>query len=276
MSLFIASLNSGSNGNCYYIGNGREAILVDAGLSCRETERRMLQLGLNIRTVRGVFVSHEHTDHIRGLEQLSRKYRIPVYITQATLYNSRLNLEPSLTNLMGVRSSHDLNGLCIQAFPKTHDAVEPCSFIVRGSGVVIGVFTDIGTACSGLTEHFRQCHAAFLEANYDEEMLEKGPYPYHLKRRISGGRGHLSNRQALELFVRHRPAHMSHLLLSHLSQDNNSPEKALSYFAGYHPEVNIQVASRHAAGALIHIEATYPVTDTTSLWQGAARQMALF
>src|SRR5437868_3422679 len=96
MSLFIASLNSGSNGNCYYIGNDKEAVLVDAGISCREIEKRMKRLGLSMEKVKAIFISHEHSDHIRGLEVTSRKFQLPVYITKGTLQNSSLNLDPKL------------------------------------------------------------------------------------------------------------------------------------------------------------------------------------
>src|SRR5271165_4648147 len=96
MSVFIASLNSGSNGNCYYIGNGQEAVLIDAGISCRETERRMLRLGLPIRRVKAIFVSHEHSDHINGVPVLAKKYQLPVYITQPTLIQGGLSIEEHL------------------------------------------------------------------------------------------------------------------------------------------------------------------------------------
>src|SRR5690606_28367188 len=114
--------------------------------------------------------------------------------------------------------------------PKFHDASEPHSFIVSCNEVTVGVFTDIGTPCENLVRYFRQCHAAFLEANYDEEMLEKGRYPYFLKERIRGGKGHLSNKQTLELFTSCKPSYMSHLFLSHLSRDNNSPDLVLDLF----------------------------------------------
>lgn len=230
MTLFIASLNSGSNGNCYYIGNQDEAVLIDAGLSCRETERRMQRMGLPLSRVRAIFISHEHDDHIRGLEVLSQRYQLPVYITQPTLDQCRLPPSPDLVRAFDPAGTVVIGGLAIKALPKNHDASDPYSFTVASPTVCIGIFTDIGVVCDNLIRHFSQCHAAFLEANYDELLLEKGRYPWPLKNRIRGGQGHLSNRQALELFADYRPAFMSHLLLAHLSQDNNRPELVQQLF----------------------------------------------
>jgi phosphoribosyl 1,2-cyclic phosphodiesterase len=128
--------------------------------------------------------------------------------------------------------------------------------MVSGNQVNIGVFTDIGAPCEHVLHHFRQCHAAFLEANYDEQMLEQGRYPYYLKNRIRGGKGHLSNRQALEIFTQHRPPFMTHLLLSHLSQDNNNPLLVQQLFDQHANGIRIVVASRHAETAVYQVQAT--------------------
>jgi len=244
MALFFTSLNSGSNGNCYYVGNHREAILVDVGLSCRETEKRMERLGLSMHKVKAIFISHEHSDHIRGLPVIAKKYKLPVYITNATMQYGRLLLDDYAIPFKGYEPIK-IGDISVTAFPKFHDAAEPHSFIVSCNSVKVGVFTDIGAPCQHLITHFKQCHAAFLEANYDEQMLQQGSYPYHLKRRISGGRGHLSNTQALELFKTHKPLFMSHLLLSHLSKDNNCPIKAREMFLPHASGTEIIIASRY-------------------------------
>jgi phosphoribosyl 1,2-cyclic phosphodiesterase len=245
MSLFITSLNSGSNGNCYYIGNEREAILVDAGISCRETEKRMLRLGLSMKLVKAIFVSHEHSDHINGIPMLAKKYRLPVYITPITLQRGGLILDEELVIHFSAFQTIGIGDLQIIAFPKMHDAGNPHSFIIACDDIKVGVFTDIGIACEQVIHHFKQCHAAFLEANYDEDMLEKGGYPIYLKKRIRGGEGHLSNKQALELFTTHRPSFMTHLLLSHLSKNNNDPKLVQELFNGYANGTTIVVASRY-------------------------------
>jgi phosphoribosyl 1,2-cyclic phosphodiesterase len=245
MPLYLTSLNSGSNGNCYYISNGLEAVLIDAGISCRETVRRMIRLGLSIRIVKAIFITHEHTDHIRGAEVLSRKYGIPVYITGATYRNSRLNLDPQLVKPFTAGTPVHFGNLSVKPFPKWHDASEPHSFTVSSNGITAGVFTDIGTACEHVVHHLSQCHAAFLEANYDEEMLESGPYPLFLKKRIRGMEGHLSNDQALELFTTHRPPWMQLLVLSHLSAKNNNPQLVQEIFNRHANGTKIIVASRY-------------------------------
>ncbi len=253
MSLFITSLNSGSNGNCYYIGNKTEAILVDAGISCSEVEKRMTRLGLNIQKVKAVFVSHEHTDHISGLQVLSKKYQLPVYITLATQRFGRLKLEKHLVTSFAAHETIVIGNLSITAFPKFHDAADPFSFVVCCNKIKVGVFTDIGTPCENLIHHFKQCHAAFLEANYDDEMLDKGSYPFFLKNRIRGEKGHLSNKQALELFTTHKSSFMSHLLLAHLSKNNNSPELVEQIFNENAHGVKMIVASRYEETAVFHI-----------------------
>jgi phosphoribosyl 1,2-cyclic phosphodiesterase len=245
MSLYIASLNSGSNGNCYYVGNSTEAILVDAGISCRETEKRMLRLGLSMSIVKAIFISHEHSDHIRGLVNLSKKYNLPVYITPGTLLYSGLKIDDVLVRTFQIDQPVQIGGLCIKAFTKKHDAFDPHSFMICCNDVNVGVFTDIGSICDSLRLHFKQCHAAFLEANYDEMMLDQGKYPYYLKNRIRGGKGHLSNGQALHLFTTFKPAYMSHLLLAHLSKDNNCPQLVHDLFKRHAEGVEVIVASRY-------------------------------
>lgn len=253
MSLYIASLNSGSNGNCYYVGNATEAILVDAGISCRETEKRMLRLGLSMNKVKAVFISHEHSDHIRGLCVLAKKYQLPVYITPGTLVCSKLTLDDHLVMALKPYDEVYIGELCITAFPKFHDAFDPHSFLISCKGIRVGVFTDIGDVCEALTLHFSQCHAAFLEANYDDDLLNNGRYPYYLKTRIRGGRGHLSNVKALNLFKAFKPPYMSHLLLSHLSKDNNCPDLVHRLFNDHASSTEIIVASRYVETAIYHI-----------------------
>jgi phosphoribosyl 1,2-cyclic phosphodiesterase len=256
MALFISSLNSGSNGNCYYVGNRKEAVLIDAGISCRETEKRMARLGLNIATVKAIFVSHEHGDHITGIPALSKKYRIPVYITPATYTSSRIPVEQDLLVSFKTDETVQLGDLHITAFRKAHDACDPHSLIVADQSVKVGIFTDLGICCNQLKKYFRECNAAFLESNYCEDMLEKGNYPFHLKKRISGGQGHLSNKQALELFVRHRGKHLSHLILSHLSKNNNHPDIVARLFNAQRKKTHITVASRYHEMPLLTIAPT--------------------
>jgi len=278
MAIFTASLNSGSNGNCYYVGNGTEAILVDAGLSCRETEKRMKQLGLALDKVRAIFISHEHTDHIKGVNQLSAKYELPVHISRKTLQHCPAGIRKHLIRNIADDESVSIGQLTVHAFNKRHDAADPFSFSITYNDITVGVFTDIGSPCDKLISNFSRCHAAYLETNYDEDMLEKGHYPVHLKRRIRGGNGHLSNDQALELFRKYKPGFMTHLFPAHLSRDNNSPELVARLFNEHAGETEIKVASRYEPSPVFRIvaeeiqEGRKPV-----LYRGnSAAQLSLF
>jgi len=255
MSLFITSLNSGSNGNCYYIGNNSEAVLVDVGISCRETEKRMKHLGLDIKKVKAIFVSHEHGDHIKGVSTLANKYNLPVYITSITAKYGPILIK-HLSKHFKADEPVQVGELFVTAFTKYHDAADPHSFIVRYNTTTVGVFTDIGKTCKPLIHYFKQCNAAFLETNYDEAMLENGRYPLHLKNRIRGGQGHLSNKEALDLFINHRAPFMTHLVLTHLSKENNTPQLAEQLFTPHANGTAIIVASRYEATAVYTIVPT--------------------
>ena len=275
MSLFITSLNSGSNGNCYYVGNHTEAVLIDVGISCRETEKRMKQVGLSMKMVKAIFVSHEHGDHIRGVSTLANKYSLPVYITSITASYGPILIK-HLSKPFTANEPVAIGELTVIPFCKQHDAMDPHSFIIRHKETTVGVFTDIGIACTQVTQYFKQCHAAFLESNYDESMLENGRYPIHLKNRIRGGQGHLSNKQALDLFIKHRPPFMTHILLSHLSKENNSPELAEELFASHAGNTKVIVASRYGATAVFHIECTASKERRPAITRFKVLQLRLF
>lgn len=261
MSLFVCSIASGSNGNCYYVGNENEAVLIDAGVSCKEIENRMKRSGLSLKNVKAVFVSHEHTDHISGLPVLAKKHNLPIFITAPTLRNCRLRFEKALLNNFSVDAPVVIGDLIVTPFSKRHDAADPTSFTISCNGVTVGVITDIGRACENVVSHFSQCHAAFLEANYDELMLRNGNYPFYLKARISNGHGHISNREALELFQQYRSPQLSHLFLSHLSRNNNCPKLVENLFSSNANGVKMIVTSRFQESAV------YQVTGLSKLQQ---------
>ena len=275
MALYITSLNSGSNGKCYYVGNNTDAVLIDVGLSCRETEKRMNKLGLNMKTVKAIFVSHEHGDHIKGVSTLANKYNLPVYITAKTAVNGP-RLISHIAKTFTASQPVAVGDLNITAFTKFHDAADPHSFIISYNNITVGVLTDIGTVCKEVINYFKQCHAVFLESNYDEQMLENGKYPIHLKNRIRGGHGHLSNKEALELFTTHRSPSLSHLLLSHLSKENNSVELVEQLFKQHAKGINITVASRFQSTAVFTVSRSSVISYKNSTKAAQAMQLALF
>lgn len=255
MPVEVCSIASGSNGNCYYVGNENEAILVDAGVSCKEIEMRMKRAGLSLQKVKAVFVSHEHSDHISGLPVLAKKHGLPIFISPSTLKGSRQWFEKSLINHFTHDEEIIIGDLTVHPFSKYHDAADPYSFTISSHNVNVGVITDIGQACANVVHHFSQCHAVFLESNYDEQMLEKGRYPYILKNRIRNGYGHISNRQALDLFLHHRSPSLTHLFLSHLSYNNNCPNLVEELFTAHAGGVKMVVTSRKKESAVYPIAA---------------------
>jgi phosphoribosyl 1,2-cyclic phosphodiesterase len=212
----------------------------------------MKQLGLDIKKVKAIFVSHEHGDHIKGVSTLANKYKLPVYITNITAKHGP-RLISHLSKVFKAAIPVQVGRLQVTGFTKHHDAADPHSFVVSYNNITVGVFTDIGKACKEVIHYFKQCHAAFLETNYDETLLENGKYPLHLKNRIRGGQGHLSNKQALELFTVHRPPFMTHLVLTHLSKENNTPALAGELFTRHANGTSIIVASRYEPTAIYTI-----------------------
>jgi phosphoribosyl 1,2-cyclic phosphodiesterase len=253
MALYFTSLNSGSNGNAYYIANEEEAVLIDAGITCKTLERRLRDLALNPLKIKAIFVSHEHSDHIKGLATFSSKFNLPVYGNQKTLGRC-FGLSTALVKDIHNTETIVVGNLQIKAFSKRHDAIDPISFTVQHQDTVVGVFTDIGKPCSNLVNHFKLCDAAFLEANYDDEMLHSGTYPDFLKRRICGGQGHLSNKEALAFFLEHKTERLQCLLLAHLSGSNNAPQIVEQLFEPHSKNLKILVASRQEAMALQYVK----------------------
>jgi phosphoribosyl 1,2-cyclic phosphodiesterase len=250
MGLQMAALASGSNGNCYYVGNETDAVLIDAGITCKETEKRMERLGLSFGRIRAIFVSHEHSDHIRGIASLAKKYSLPVYITAPTLKACFFPLGRNKFESFFPFQEVAIGSLHVLPFPKIHDAADPHSFVVRSRGVSVGVITDIGGVCAQVSQQFSACDAVFLESNYDRDMLVKGRYPQYLKNRISGGKGHISNEEALELFNKHRSPRLRYLFLSHLSKENNCPMLVSDLFREHAMGVEVIVTSRYSESKL--------------------------
>jgi len=226
-SIRFCTLASGSSGNACYIETARVRILVDAGLSGREIVRRMSLIGIEAETLNAIFLTHEHQDHIKGAGPLSRRFGLPVYLSEGTLNRGERTLG-KLQNavLINPGESIRVNDLTVETFTKCHDASDPLGLVVGSNGRKLGVVTDLGRSTAVVEDHLKGCEALLMEFNHDPVMLEEGPYPLELKRRIKGAEGHLSNDQAGELLVSVGDKNLRHLVLAHLSEINNRPEKA--------------------------------------------------
>lgn len=225
--MIAISLQSGSNGNCFYVETGNVRLLFDAGICGAEAERRLAAMGRDIREVDGLIISHDHADHIRYAGVYQRKYNIPLYITPRTLY--RAERERMLGRLRDVNyflagGKIQFGGLSVQTIPTPHDAEDGVAFVVSSRGKHLGILTDLGHPFKELEPVLASLDAVFIESNYDFEMLAKGPYPPSLKRRIKGPKGHLSNKEAAELLQAGQKLQWA--CLAHLSQKNNHPSVA--------------------------------------------------
>ncbi len=243
----VCALASGSNGNCYYIGNDNEAVLIDAGISRRQIVDRMKEKKLDPLKIKAVFISHEHSDHYRGAKVLSKKLNIPIYMTNETHEKSYFTMRPTNVITFNPGQIIEIGEFSIHSFSKQHDAIEPVSFRVECGGKNVGVMTDIGAVCDNVKLHVSKCDFLFLESNYDVDMLETGKYPFYLKQRVAGDHGHLSNVQAKNLIEEHAGDHLKTIYLSHISEDNNRGEIALDTFKHLMDQYSIKLTSRYAA-----------------------------
>lgn len=251
--LEICSIASGSNGNCYYIGNNSDAVLIDAGISTKQILLRMAERSLDPQKIKALFITHEHSDHLRGARVLAKRLQIPVYMTAKTFNSSYKNLRPYYPTFFKPDDVIEVGEFTVFPVLKNHDAAEPCSFRVQYKHQNIGVFTDIGEACDNVRGHLVHCDALFLESNYDEKMLWAGHYPWHLKRRVASNIGHLSNDQAFELLSEFAGEKLKCVFLSHISRDNNTHEKAFEALHKLSSKYVIKIASRYEASEVCRL-----------------------
>ena len=231
MSLAFSSLGSGSKGNATLVRDNDTLVLIDCGFSLKETEKRLQRLGVSADQLDAVIVTHEHSDHIQGVGPLVRKYKLPLYITAGTLRSRKIGVLPDLRIIKGYQP-FQVNSLAITPVAVPHDASEPAQYILESDGKRLGILTDLGNVSSHVEMHYQQCHALILEANHDPTMLASGPYPFSLKQRVGGAWGHLSNQQAACFLESVNRTQLEHLVVAHISQQNNSIELAKQAFAG--------------------------------------------
>ncbi len=228
----LCSIASGSSGNCILAGAGGSRLLIDAGISGKRIEQGLNSLGHKTCEMKGVLVTHEHIDHISGLGVIARRYGLPVYATKGTaeaiLKTSQVGkIDPELFHIITPDQTFTVGELSVLPLCISHDAADPVAYVIKSGGNSAAVLTDLGTYGDDLTDRLRGIDLLLVEANHDENMLQAGSYPYYLKRRILGERGHLSNENCGRLLARLLHDHCRGVLLGHLSKENNYPQLAL-------------------------------------------------
>jgi phosphoribosyl 1,2-cyclic phosphodiesterase len=230
MKLSFCSLSSGSSGNCYYIGNEFHGILIDAGISATSIRRFLKEINISMQTIMGVLITHNHIDHIKGLEVLTRKNSLPAFTTR-NIWKSILSPHVKITRdcirEITIQKKFHLAGFDIVAFPVCHDAPETIGFQISSGRKKITVVTDLGHICTNSAPYIKEANLLIIESNYDEKMLANGNYPHFLKKRIRSDHGHLGNHQASDFLAEIYNNDLSHIFLAHLSKNNNTPEIAL-------------------------------------------------
>lgn len=220
--MFTAPLGSGSAGNSYIFESGRTSILIDAGFGTRETERRLGELGRSLGAIDALVITHEHYDHIRGAERISRKFGIPIFLTRGTLDGSTIDKNETRVCVFENNRSFRIGDLEIHPRRVIHDAADPACFVVESlDGTRAGLATDLGYADDAVIRHLQKCDILYFESNHDVDMLRTGSYPWSLKRRILSRHGHLSNDDSMRALERLVGADLKALCLIHLSEKNN-------------------------------------------------------
>lgn len=228
MPLLFQVLASGSKGNAVLVCTAKTRILLDAGLSAKELTVRLQQTGTAASQLDAVLISHEHTDHVRGLGTLSRRFGLPVYLTQGTLDNLPLDIgQLPQVRLFQPGSPFTVGDLSIKPFAISHDAQDPAGFVLEDDAHRLGVCTDLGVVTQLVRTRLQGCHGLIVEANHDPELLSNGPYPLPLKQRIRSRHGHLSNAESCELLQSLHHSALQIVLFAHLSEVNNHPELVL-------------------------------------------------
>lgn len=263
----FCSIASGSSGNCIYVGSGCAHVLVDVGISGKKIEAGLNSIDLTGKDIDGILVTHEHSDHIKGLGVIARKYGIPIYTTGGTAdAMSRMSglgkIPEGLIREVREDEPFSIKDISIHPFTIPHDAAQPVGYRLECGGQSVGIATDLGKYNEYIVENLQNLDAVLLEANHDIRMLQVGKYPYYLKQRILGDRGHLSNENAGRLLCRLLHDNLKAVFLGHLSKENNYEELAYETVCqevtlGDNPyksrDFKIQVAKRDCISELITV-----------------------
>jgi phosphoribosyl 1,2-cyclic phosphodiesterase len=235
MGVRVSVLASGSRGNTAIVESSSARILVDAGISCRETFKRLKSLGRDPREISAILITHEHSDHIYGLATLAKKLKVPVFMTGATHQAWKRSVRdqsgdaPQIEKLeiFSAGRSFQVADITVTPFTIPHDAADPVGFTFRAEGTKIAIATDLGYVPASVCDHLRRCDVLIIESNHDLEMLRVGPYPWSVKQRVMSRVGHLSNESLAQFFAKHYDGGASYIVLAHISEQNNHPEIAL-------------------------------------------------
>ena len=246
-----ASLGSGSRGNCTVIVSPHTSILVDCGFGCRETEHRLRNKGVEPASIKAIFVTHEHSDHRRGVGPFARKHGACVYGTRGTL--SKVDVDRCKFVEIECGIPVNVVDLVVRPIAVPHDAREPSQFVVESGDRRIGILSDMGSITEEVVEHYRHCDSLFVEANHDVDLLWNGPYQYSLKVRITSDLGHLSNEQTVEFVNRVGHANMQSLVLGHLSQENNEPTLVNDCFRELRETMDVWIATQEEGTDWIYV-----------------------
>lgn len=259
----FGTIASGSSGNCLYAGNQDSHILIDAGVSGKRIKEGLEGFGVNPAELDAILITHEHIDHISGLGVMARKYKVPIYATEKTLVQiehtkSVGKIPTELFRVVKPDDTYRIGDIHIRPFSISHDAQDPVSYVLGCGGIKIGMVTDLGYFDEAIVDELKDSDILYIEANHDIHMLQVGPYPYYLKQRILGNKGHLCNEMAGRLIKELYSRRLKNVILGHLSRENNFPELALeavrNEFMEYwlsNEAAALSVAPRNEASGLI-------------------------
>ncbi len=256
----VCILGSSSGGNCTYVASDRTAVLVDAGLSGRETGKRLTEIGVAPDSIEAICLTHEHGDHTSGLAALHRAGRVKLYANRGTADGVAAKPGAAVLtwNIFSNGSPFQVGDLEIEPFSVPHDAYDPVGFVIRCGDVRVGVVTDMGMVTGLIRERLRPCNVLVIESNHDERMLKDADRPWHLKQRIIGRQGHLSNDHAAELLAEIGGPHLRMVFLAHLSGECNRPDIALK-------AVNDSLQKKGLTHVLVKVAPSNKVSD---VWLG--------
>ena len=227
----FCSFASGSSGNCEYIGDGNTNILLDMGISTKRIVNSLEEISISPEEIDGILITHEHSDHIKGITVFESKYKVPIYATEGTLKgieksDKKHQIDTSLFRPIKPDKEIVIGGFCVKPFSTSHDALDSVCYTISDNVSKVGMATDLGIYDKYIINNLMDSDLLFIEANYDLAMLQAGPYPFYLKKRIMSDYGHLSNDMSARLILQLLSRKVKHIFLAHLSKENNYPELA--------------------------------------------------